>query len=85
LTIRTGKWHTTRKGTDHDVNSTIAPKGKVKKSDLVIPIDHIAFDRRCFSSVTEELEKGSHIFALKVYAPAVLCYKSNYCFRASHI
>ena len=33
-----------RKGTDHDINSTIAPKCKLKKSDLVIPTDHIAFD-----------------------------------------
>jgi hypothetical protein len=32
--------------TNHDVYGTIAFKCELEESDLVIPVDHVAFDRR---------------------------------------
>ena len=39
-----------RRVTDHNVDSAIALKCKLEKSDLVVPTDDVAFDKRSFSA-----------------------------------
>jgi len=66
---------TRREHTHHNVNSTIALKCKFKESDLIVPVDNVAADRRSLSSVrvrgNENFSIGIRLLGSPDHVPAL--------------